>query len=202
MKTKIVYVFFIIFSLIFVLAGCNNEDNNTFQSNVTYNKTNTDVSINNISNENSVTNNSINNVVNEIHLEHNNVEEEMATFSTKLGGKDTPRSRNIKLTTGILNETVINNGETFSFNDLIGNPTADRGYEEADSFNAEGETVKTFGGGNCQVSTTLYNVVLQISDLEVKERHEHIKPVHYVEKGKDATVAYGSVDFKFKNNTR
>ena len=53
--------------------------------------------------------------------------------------------------------------------------------------------------GNCQVSSTLYNVVLQIPELEVKERHAHIKPVHYVEKDKDATVAYGSVDFKFKN---
>lgn len=55
--------------------------------------------------------------------------------------------------------------------------------------------------GNCQVSSTLYNVVLQIPDLKVTERHAHIKPVHYVEKDKDATVAYGSVDFKFKNNT-
>ncbi len=64
-----------------------------------------------------------------------------------------------------------------------------------------GKTVQTLGGGNCQVSSTLYNVVLQIPDLKVTERHAHIKPVHYVEKDKDATVAYGSVDFKFKNNT-
>lgn len=149
MKTKIMYIFFIIFSLIFVLTGCNN-DNNDFQSNVSANKTSTDVSINNSFSENninnnSITNNTINNVVNEVDLVRNDIEEEMATFSTKLGGKDTPRSRNIKITTDILNETVINNGDTFSFNDLIGNPTADRGYEEADSFNAEGETVKTFG---------------------------------------------------------
>lgn len=128
-------------------------------------------------------------------------EQELATFSTKLGGKDTPRSRNIGITTSILNGTVVNNGETFSFCETVGNPTADKGYEEADSFNAEGETVKTLGGGNCQVSSTLYNVVLQIPELQVKERHAHVKPVHYVEKDKDATVAYGSVDFKFKNNT-
>ncbi|MCI8999741.1 MAG: VanW family protein [Clostridia bacterium] len=55
--------------------------------------------------------------------------------------------------------------------------------------------------GNCQVSSTLYNVVLQIPDLEVKERHAHSKDVHYVPKDKDAAVSYGSVDFKFKNNT-
>lgn len=54
--------------------------------------------------------------------------------------------------------------------------------------------------GNCQVSSTLYNVVLQIPDLEVKERHAHSKDVHYVAKDKDAAVSYGSVDFKFKNN--
>lgn len=167
---------------------------------MTANRISTNISVNNTY-ENSITNTI--NVVNEIQIGHHDaIEQELASFSTKLGGKDSPRSRNIKLTTSILNETIINNGDTFSFNGLIGNPTAERGYEEADSFNAEGKTVKTFGGGNCQVSTTLYNVVLQIKELEVKERHEHIKPVHYIEKGKDATVAYGSVDFKFKNNTR
>ena len=54
--------------------------------------------------------------------------------------------------------------------------------------------------GNCQVSSTLYNVVLQIPDLEVKERHAHSKDVHYVPKDKDAAVSYGSLDFKFKND--
>lgn len=92
-------------------------------------------------------------------------------------------------------------GETFSFCKTIGQPTADKGYEEADSFDKDGKTVKTLGGGNCQVSSTLYNVVLQIDGLDVKERHPHSKDVHYVEKGKDAAVSYGSVDFKFVNNT-
>jgi vancomycin resistance protein YoaR len=55
--------------------------------------------------------------------------------------------------------------------------------------------------GNCQVSSTLYNAVLAVSDFEIVERHPHIKEVHYVEKDKDATVSYGSVDFKFKNNS-
>ena len=55
--------------------------------------------------------------------------------------------------------------------------------------------------GNCQVSSTLYNAVLKVKELEVKERHAHSKEVHYVAKDKDAAVSYGSVDFKFKNNT-
>ena len=56
-------------------------------------------------------------------------------------------------------------------------------------------------GGNCQVSSTLYNAVLEVSDLKVTERHEHSNSVPYVPKGKDAAVAYGSYDFKFVNNT-
>ena len=56
-------------------------------------------------------------------------------------------------------------------------------------------------GGNCQVSSTLYNAVLEVSDLKVTERHEHSNSVPYVPKGKDAAVAFGSYDFKFVNNT-
>ena len=61
--------------------------------------------------------------------------------------------------------------------------------------------LRVCGGGNCQVSSTLYNAVLQVENLEVVERHKHSKKVTYVPEGMDATVAYGSVDFKFKNNT-
>lgn len=60
---------------------------------------------------------------------------------------------------------------------------------------------KDFGGGNCQVSSTLYNAVLATPDLKVTERHAHSNNVPYVKKGKDAAVAYGSYDFKFKNNS-
>ena len=60
---------------------------------------------------------------------------------------------------------------------------------------------KDFGGGNCQVSSTLYNAVLAVPNLTVIERHEHSNYVPYVQKGKDAAVAYGSYDFKFRNDT-
>ena len=55
--------------------------------------------------------------------------------------------------------------------------------------------------GNCQVSTTLYNAVLQIPSLVVTERHEHSNKVPYIATGKDAAVAYGSYDLKFRNDT-
>ena len=57
------------------------------------------------------------------------------------------------------------------------------------------------GGGNCQISTTLYNAVLEVEGLEVVERHKHSGKVPYIKKGKDAAVSYGTYDFKFKNNT-
>ena len=60
---------------------------------------------------------------------------------------------------------------------------------------------KVYGGGNCQVSSTLYNAVLSTPGLVVIERHEHSNNVPYVQKGKDAAVAYGSYDFKFRNDT-
>lgn len=81
-----------------------------------------------------------------------------------------------------------------------GKSTAEEGYKEADII-VDGKTEQALGGGNCQVSTTLYNAVLASSGLTVTEHHDHGKKVPYIEQGKDATVAYNSLDLKFKNNT-
>ncbi len=65
-----------------------------------------------------------------------------------------------------------------------------------------GKPFKGFGGGNCQVSSTLYNAVLQLNNIDIIERHSHSKRVYYVEKDKDAAVdSKSKLDFKFKNNT-
>ena len=81
----------------------------------------------------------------------------------------------------------------------MGNPTPERGYQEA-SVIIDKQTQRGIGGGNCQVSSTLYNAVLNIPTLTVIERHEHGKDVTYVPEGKDAAVSYGSLDFKFRND--
>lgn len=94
---------------------------------------------------------------------------------------------------------VQNLGETFSFCNTVGKATKEKGYEEADVYDSEGNVTQGLGGGNCQISSTLYNAVLAVPELEVVERHEHSRKVTYVEEGKDAAVAYGSVDFRFKN---
>ena len=90
--------------------------------------------------------------------------------------------------------------EEFSYNSVVGKRTAENGFKEAPVFE-NGETVQGMGGGVCQVSSTLYSAVLY-ADLPVLERQNHSMTVSYVPKGQDATVAYGSIDFRFKNNIK
>lgn len=124
---------------------------------------------------------------------------ELSNFSTNLAG-DENRLENIRLSCNTINGTILKNGESFSFNDIIGEPTEDKGYKQADVL-VDTELTKDFGGGNCQVSTTLYNACLNTSGIEVTERHPHKKQVAYVEEGKDASVSFGVLDLKFTNNT-
>ena len=127
-------------------------------------------------------------------------ETEIATFSTNLSG-DSARLNNINLTCNTINGTTISNGESFSFNSIVGQPSAEKGYQEADVI-VDKQVEKGYGGGNCQVSTTIYNAVLEVNGIEVTERHPHKKRVTYVEEGKDAAVSYsGGLDLKFTNNT-
>ena len=107
----------------------------------------------------------------------------------------------MQLTASRLNNHVIKSGETFSFCNFLGPSSSDKGYQEADIFDNNGNKKKGIGGGNCQISSTLYNAVLAVPNLVVIERHPHSNYVPYVQKGKDAAVAYGSYDFKFKNDT-
>jgi len=127
-------------------------------------------------------------------------EKEIANFSTKIHNKEEARQNNMLITCNSLTNTEIKPEETFSFCNTVGKATKEKGYQEADVY-VDGEKKQGFGGGNCQVSTTLYNAVLKVEGLEIIERHEHSGYVPYIEKGKDAAVAYGSYDFKFKNNT-
>ena len=128
-------------------------------------------------------------------------EEILSTFSTKIYSNDTSRQNNINITCSTLNGTIVKNGATFSFCNTIGPSNSSKGYQEADIFDKNGNKKKGLGGGNCQVSTTLYNAVLAVPSLTVTERHEHSNHVPYIEEGKDAAVAYGSYDLKFVNNS-
>lgn len=127
-------------------------------------------------------------------------ETEIANFSTKIYNKDEERQNNIGITCRALSTKEVQPGEIFSFCDTVGKSTTAKGYQEADIY-VDGKKEQGLGGGNCQVSTTLYNAVLKVPELEVVERHKHSGHVPYIEEGKDAAVSYGAYDFKFKNNS-
>lgn len=126
-------------------------------------------------------------------------ETELYSFSTPIKSDDENRLTNIKITCSRINETIVKAKEEFSFCDVVGKPSSSDGYKPADAFGANGKVIKAIGGGNCQVSTTIYNAVLKIDGLQVTERHEHDRDVAYIQDGKDATVAYDYLDLKFKN---
>lgn len=128
------------------------------------------------------------------------VEEPLSSFSTKISQKDPDRQNNITIACNSLNGIIVKAGETFSFCNTLGPAKPEDGYEKADTFDSDGDTIQAYGGGKCQVSSTLYNAVLAVPSLTVVERHAHSGPVYYVEEGKDACVSYGSCDFKFTNN--
>lgn len=128
------------------------------------------------------------------------IEEPLSAFSTKVSQKDPDRQTNITICCNSLNGIIVKSGETFSFCDTLGPAKPEDGYKKADTFDGDGNTIQAYGGGKCQVSTTLYNAVLAVPSLTVVERHEHSGPVYYVPENMDACVAYGSCDFKFRND--
>ena len=109
------------------------------------------------------------------------------------------RLNNILLATAAVNGLVLEPGEEFSFNRVVGQRTPERGFRLAPAF-SNGTTVQAIGGGICQVSSTLYSSVMD-TGLRVTERHPHGLPVSYIPRGRDATVNWGSLDFRFVNNT-
>lgn len=109
------------------------------------------------------------------------------------------RVHNVALAASTINGKILNPGEMFSYNETLGERTTSKGYLEAGAY-VGGKVVQEIGGGICQVSSTLYSCVLY-ADLEVVERSNHMFIVTYLPLGVDATVNWGSVDFKFKNNT-
>jgi len=126
-----------------------------------------------------------------------NAAKDIAHYTTWFHGSS-ERYQNISTALKSVNNTVIWPGEVFSFNAATGPRTPERGYLPAPIILNGGYDVG-YGGGVCQVSSTVYNAAL-MAGLPIIERHGHSKPVHYVPEGKDATVDYGYLDLKYKNN--
>ncbi len=122
----------------------------------------------------------------------------LATYSTSYASSNANRSTNIALAASKINGTVLMPGEEFSFNGTVGKRTASAGFKTATVY-SNGQVTTDYGGGICQVSSTLYNSVLR-ANLEITNRVNHTFTVGYVPIGLDATVSWGSPDFKFKNS--
>ena len=122
----------------------------------------------------------------------------LATFTTRFNPGKRDRTHNLILAATQVNGIIIKPGTQFSYNDIVGPRVGERGYREAPIF-VKGKLEPGMGGGICQVSSTIYNVVL-LSGLKVLQRGPHSRTVPYVRPGRDATVAYGSRDFRFENS--
>lgn len=122
----------------------------------------------------------------------------LSSFSTSFSSSNSNRSTNIKLSASKINGCTLLPGESFSYNQVVGKRTAAAGFKEATAY-LNGQVIQEYGGGICQVSSTLYNAVLY-ANLEITERSNHGFKPSYVKPGLDATVSWGGPDFKFKNN--
>lgn len=168
------------------LSTTDNKENNKSDDNMSNNPSDnlnnqstqdnsSDDTKNNINSNNSQDNNSKAENINSDN-ENNEakppVETELSNFSTPLKSGGPNRLVNIKLTCAKINEKILQNGETFSFNQIVGSCTPEEGYKKAEIY-VNKKIRYAFGGGNCQVSTTLYNSALAVPGIEIVERHEH-----------------------------
>lgn len=214
---KLYFIFLLAIPLV-ILAGCNtvSKNDNNVNQNLQVGRTGS------VSNEQSVNNSSVdenNNSVTENETDQNAVQEPqpteppanepaksepvetvLAEFSTTIKSRASNRLNNIQITCSKLNGTTVESSKSFSFCQTVGKATEEKGYKKADVI-VDKQVTQALGGGNCQVSSTLYNAILKVSDFKVTERHPHGKKVNYVPEGKDAAVSYGSKDLKFVNNT-
>lgn len=139
--------------------------------------------------------------INEAEIIPQSNSNELSSFSTKILTNDNNRYNNISIVADRLNNYVLKPGETFSFNKVCGPYGASDGFLEATILLSDGTHDKGYGGGVCQLSSTLYNAIKNLN-VKITERHHHSVPVAYVPKNEDATVSLQSnLDFKFVNNS-
>ena len=121
-------------------------------------------------------------------------------FVTYFDPRNTTRAKNIALAAKLVDGTVVKPGETFSLNQAMGPRTTNRGFDYAPVIASDNVLRQGVGGGVCQYATTLFNAVF-FAGLPVVERHAHSIYISHYPTGRDATVAWGSLDFKFRNDT-
>lgn len=123
----------------------------------------------------------------------------ISSFSTDYKTSIAERKNNIKLASSALNGIMLEPGEEYSFNSIVGSRTGEKGYAEANIITG-GKFEKGVGGGVCQVSTTLYNALV-LAGIDILEVHKHSLPISYAPLALDAMVSYNTADLKFKNTS-
>ena len=132
--------------------------------------------------------------------DYQGINSRLAIFVTQFDSSNQARTHNIRLASQLINNVVLKPKELFSLNKSLGPRIQKNGYLQAPVI-INNKLVPDYGGGVCQVGTTLYNSVL-LAGLTVVERVPHSLPVPYAPVGKDATLAGDLIDFKFLNNTK
>ncbi|WP_353894514.1 VanW family protein [Proteinivorax hydrogeniformans] len=127
------------------------------------------------------------------------ITDKVSSVSSSYANSADNRIYNVKKAGNKVKNHLLWPGETFSFNDVVGEANKENGYKES-TIIINNQFVPGYGGGVCQVSSNLYNAALK-ANLKIVERHKHGRPVSYFDVGWDATIAYPYLDLKFKNNT-
>ncbi|CAI6269020.1 VanW family protein [Bacillus subtilis] len=123
--------------------------------------------------------------------------QQLGQYVTYFNSSNKSRSHNISLSAKAIDNHVVFPNETFSFNQVVGMRTRNKGYKSAPII-VKGELSEGVGGGICQVSSTLFNAVDR-AGLQIVQRYSHTRSVPYVPSGRDATVSWGGPDFRFQN---
>ena len=131
-------------------------------------------------------------------LDHEVFFQDVLSHAETPHGKNENRNENLRLACKAINGVVLQPGDEFSYNETLGQRTAEKGYKPAPAYSGE-KLVNSLGGGICQVSSTLYWSCL-LADLQITDRINHGFPPTYMSVGLDATVSWGGPDFKFRNN--
>ncbi len=122
----------------------------------------------------------------------------LGEYTTSFATSSRNRASNVETAARTIDGTLLAPGDIFSFNTVVGPRDLENGFKQAPVI-VNGQLQPGIGGGICQVSSTMYNAVL-LANLQIVERSHHSLPVSYVPSGRDATVAYGAIDFRCKNS--
>ena len=128
------------------------------------------------------------------------IREPISTFTTDMGLSSSNRIWNVHLLGNYLDGTIVKAGETFSYNEVVGPRTIERGFREGQMIFG-GVLIPSIGGGVCQTATTIFNAAFE-AGLPVTERHNHSWYISHYPMGRDATVSWGGPDLVFKNDLK